>query len=158
MLMASEMPQQTLRSEFSDHDGSSISHQILDFEVFSTFGHFPLHPESMLSKDKVEPLTFDNRPRPIAGLTRSSTSGQLSCADTTPPPGPSPGCSYTPVAALSAVSSASQGCVSQLQIALSHRIPDTPVGCRGWFRPLKPCRADGHFDTKEVDGTSKKED
>ena len=44
------------------------------------------------------------------------------------PPCRTPGCSYTPIAALSAVSSVSQGCRSYMppQTALSHPIPDPP--------------------------------
>ena len=67
-----------------------------------------------------------------------------------PPPRRAPRGSYTPVAALSAVSSVSQGCRKGVaathpppQWALSHPIPDPPVGCRGQFGPPQPCRTPG---------------
>ena len=55
------------------------------------------------------------------------TTHRLSGADVTPPPRCAPGCSYTPVATLSAVASVQQGCVAATRPTKNGPIAHRPV-------------------------------
>ena len=121
--------------------GATISPNMFDRSFTRTLSHFISWIFALKTVDgHARDFWFEDD----SLLTQDRTSSRNSVAKTLHPTTPcrAPRCSYTPVVALSAVSSVSQGCRSYIppppppQRARSHPIPH-----RGCFGALKPCCA-----------------